>query len=167
MKIILFDLGNTLEDQSQGVTLPGAVQTLEAIKAMEDADGQAPFLALVSDFGETAADADQVRASQEEYYAILEQLGIRDYFEPVEQRVTLSTEAGAEKPSEVIFEAVVNKFHPGLHFQNVMFITERKSHVTAARALGMKAVHFKGPGELSGDIDRLTDLISLVKEFLA
>jgi FMN phosphatase YigB (HAD superfamily) len=167
MKIVLFDLGNTLEDQNQGGLLPGAIQTLEAIQAMRGSDGQSPILALISDFGDIPASPEQIRASQEEYYAILEHLGIRHYFEAVGQRVTLSTEVGAEKPSKKIFQAVMSKIDPSLHFQDAMFITEKKSHVTAARTLGMKAVHVKGPGEVSGDIAQLTDLIPLIDDFLA
>ena len=47
MKIILFDLGNTLEDQERSGLLPGASETLEVIQAMHDANGNAPVLALV------------------------------------------------------------------------------------------------------------------------
>jgi len=165
MKIILFDLGNTLEDVEQGGLLPGASETLEAIQAMRDADGNAPVLALVSDFGEIPATPEQRQASQSEYFGILRNLGILGYFEPVARRVTLSTEVGAAKPSRRIFQAVIDKIGGGLLFQDVMFITERKSHVNAARDLGMKAIHFKGPGEISGDVNLLHDLIPLVRDF--
>ena len=165
MKVILFDLGNTLEDVEQGGLLPGATETLEAILAMRDANGNTPVLALVSDFGEIPATLDQIQASQREYFGILQDLGILRFFEPVMQRVTLSTEVGAEKPSRRIFQAVIDKIGAGLLFQDVLFITERKSHVNAARDLGMEAIHFKGPGEISGDVTLLLDLIPLVRDF--
>src|SRR5829696_7416238 len=148
MKIVLFDLGNTLEDVEQGGLLPGALETLEAIQAMRDADGNAPVLALVSDFGDIPATPQQIQDSQSEYFEILRGLGILPFFEPVVERVTLSTEVGAEKPSRSIFQAVIDKIGGGLTFQDVLFITERKSHVNAARDLGMRAVDFKGPGEI-------------------
>jgi len=166
MRVILFDLGNTLEDQNQGILIPGALAALTAIRAMKDSKGNAPVLALVSDFGDIPADEAQIRASQQEYYAILENLGIRHFFEPVEQHVILSTEAGFTKPAKEIFQAVIKRLNPKLRFQDIMFITEKKPHVTAARTLEMKAVHFKGPGENSGDILQLKDLIPLVKSFL-
>ena len=165
MKIILFDLGNTLEDVEQGGLLPGATETLEAILAMRDANGNAPVLALVSDFGEIPATLEQIQASQREYFGILQDLGILRYFEPVVRRVTLSTEVGAAKPSRRIFQAVIDKIGGRLLFQDVMFITERRSHVNAARDLGMKAIHFKGPGEISGDVTLPLDLIPLVRDF--
>jgi FMN phosphatase YigB (HAD superfamily) len=163
--MILFDLGNTLEDQERGELLPGASETLEAIQAMRDAKGNAPVLALVSDFGNIPATPEQIQTSQREYVAILRDLGILRYFEPVAQRVTLSSEVGATKPSKKIFRAAIDKIGGGLLFQDVMFITERKSHVRAARRLKMKAIHFKGPGETSGDVNLLLDLIPLIRDF--
>jgi FMN phosphatase YigB (HAD superfamily) len=165
IKIILFDLGNTLEDTEQGGLLPGAIETLEAIQGMRDGEGNAPILALVSNFGDIPATPEQIRASQSDYVEIIRGLGILAFFEPVAQRVTLSTEVGAEKPSRRTFKAVLDKFGEEVRFQDVLFVTEAKPHVEAARILGMNAVHFKGPGETSGDLTRLLDLIPLVRDF--
>ena len=69
MKIVLFDLGRTLEHND--VLLPGAVQTLEAIGNLRDMDGQPVAMGLVSDFDmpQTPADVPAIRQS---YLAILE-----------------------------------------------------------------------------------------------
>ncbi|MBI4780973.1 MAG: hypothetical protein HY785_06575 [Oscillatoriophycideae cyanobacterium NC_groundwater_1537_Pr4_S-0.65um_50_18] len=163
MKIILFDLGKTLEDR--GVLLPGASETLQAIQVMQDAGGEAVAMALVSDFNMPDR-PEQIPAIRQQYYDILDSLGIRSFFEPVNERVTLSTEVGVLKPDEKIFRAVVEKIDGDLSFQSVIFITENLAHVEAARALGMTAVHFKGPGQTTGDIDRLVDLIAIVQAFL-
>jgi FMN phosphatase YigB (HAD superfamily) len=167
MKMVLFDLGETLEDiiGGQDILLPGARETLRAIQKMKDADGKPPILALVSDFGDLGATPEEVAASQKEYFKILENLGIRSFFEPLAQRVTLSTEAGAPKPEKKIFQTAINKI-PGLRFSDVLFITEESKHVKKARTLKMQAIHFKGPGETTGDVDKLTDLIPLVRKFL-
>ena len=74
---------------------------------------------------------------------LLEKLGIRSFFEPVAQRIILSTEVGRPKPDKKVFQAVIEKI-PGLHFADVMFMTEDRSHVQAAHRLGMQALHFKG-----------------------
>jgi FMN phosphatase YigB (HAD superfamily) len=167
MKMVLFDLGKTLEDviDREDVLLPGARETLEAIRAMRDSDGEAPILALVSDFGPIPATPEQILFSQKEYYKILENLGIRWFFEPVAQRATLSTEVGKLKPAKEIFQAVIEKI-PGLHFADVMFITEDRSHVEAARSFEMQAIHFKGPGQITGEIDNLIDSIPHIRRFL-
>jgi FMN phosphatase YigB (HAD superfamily) len=163
MKMVLFDLGKTLERED--VLLPGARETLEAIHAMRDSNGEAPVLALVSDFGDIPASPEQILSSQKEYLKILENLGIRSFFEPVAQRVTLSTEVGKLKPAKKIFQAVIEKI-PGLHFADIMFITEDRDHVQAARGFEMQAIHFKGPGQSTGDIDKLADVIPHIRRFL-
>lgn len=162
MKIVLFDLGRTLEEQD--VLLPGAGETLQAIQAMQDASKDV-VLALISDFNMPDR-PEQIPAIQQQYYDILDTLGIRSFFEPVADRVTLSTEVGVFKPDERIFRAVIKKIDEDLSLQNVVFITENRSHVEAARDLGMTAIHFKGPGQNAGDVDRLVDLIPIIQEFL-
>lgn len=64
MKLILFDLGNTLENSASGRLLPGARKTLTAIQEMRGGDGSSPILALVSDFGEIPASPEQVQVSE-------------------------------------------------------------------------------------------------------
>lgn len=90
MKMVLFDLGNTLEVVvgGQDVLLPGARETLKAIRGLKDAGGESPLLALLSDFSPTPATPEQVAASRAEYLLILDALGIRSFFEPVADHVT-------------------------------------------------------------------------------
>ena len=163
MKVVLFDLGRTLEDQD--VLLPGARETLQAIQEMRDHSGEAVALALVSDF-DMPDDPEQIPIIRQRYYEILEGLSIRSFFEPVADRVTLSSEVGVFKPDEKIFRAVIEKINEGLRFGDVVFVTENREHVIATRHLGMSAIHFKGPGQNAGDVDRLVDVIPIVQEFL-
>ena len=155
MKVVLFDLGKTLEDRD--VLLPGAHETLQAIQAMRDSDGEAAVLALVSDFY-MPDNPEQIPLIQQRYYELLDKLGIRSFFEPVADRVTLSTEVGVFKPDEKIDE--------GLGFRDVIFVTENQEHVLEARRLGIRGVHFKGPGQNSGEVDRLVELVPLIRNFL-
>jgi FMN phosphatase YigB (HAD superfamily) len=163
MKVVLFDLGKTLEDQD--VLLPGARETLQAIQEMQDHSEQTVALALVSD-SDMPDNPEQIPLIQQRYYEILEGLGIRSFFEPVAERVTLSSEVGEFKPDEKIFRTVIEKLDEGLHFGDVMFITENRGHVIEARRVGMRAIHFQGPGQNTGDVDRLVDVIPLVQTFL-
>ena len=164
-KIILFDLGNTLENTKKEVLIPGALKTLQATNTMRDSNGKVPILALVSDFDMPESPA-QIAAIQQRYFAILDRLGIRLFFEPVAKRVTLSTEVGVFKPDKKIFQAVLKKLDGHPSFKNVLFITENLDHVQKARLLTMKAIHFKGPGETSGDVNKLVNLIPLIKKFV-
>jgi FMN phosphatase YigB (HAD superfamily) len=163
MKIVLFDLGKTIENQN--ILLPGAHKTLKAIQAMRDFSGEAIVMALVSDFNMPSS-PEQIPAIQQQYYDILDSLGIRSFFKPVSKRVTLSTEVGVFKPDEKIFRAVIEKNGENISFKDVVFITENLEHVKAARGLGMTAIHFKGPGQIVGDVDGLVDLIPIIQSFL-
>lgn len=163
MKMVLFDLGDTLE--AHGVLLPGARETLEAIAAMRDGQAQPVALALVSDFYMPTR-SEEIPALRQRYLDLLDILGIRAFFEPVEQRVTLSTEVGVFKPDRRIFEAVIEKTGSELTWSDIIFITENREHVEAARRLGMRAVHFGGPRQLGGEVQDLRDLTRLVEEFL-
>jgi FMN phosphatase YigB (HAD superfamily) len=84
----------------------------------------------------------------------------------VAERVTLSSEVGVFKPDEKIFRTVIEKLDEGLQFGDVIFTTENREHVIEARRLGMRAIHFQGPGQNTGDVDRLVDVIPLVQKFL-
>jgi len=163
VKLVLFDLGDTLE--SGGVLLPGALETLEAIASLRT-EGEPPaVLGLLSDFHMPAAPGD-VGAIQQQYYTLLDQLGIRHYFEPVAQRVTLSTEVGVFKPEEAVFREAAAKVDPALAFDDVLFVTENRGHVLAARRLGLSAVHIRGPGQPQGEVETLPGLLPLVQAFL-
>jgi hypothetical protein len=163
VKLVLFDLGDTLE--SGGVLLPGAVEMLEAIAALRTDGHPAAVLGLVSDFRMPATPAD-VAGIQQEYYSLLEDLGIRQFFEPVAERVTLSTEVGVFKPDAAVFRAAASKAGPGVELGDVFFVTENRNHVLAARGLGLVAVHVRGPGQPHGEIETLAGVVPLVQAFL-
>lgn len=163
MRIVFFDLGRTLEDA--GVLLPGALETLQAITELRSSEGEAAALGLISDFHMPVTPAD-IPGLRQQYFSILDQLGIRSFFEPVATRTTLSTEVGVFKPDARIFQAALEKIDPAGGFGDAMFITESRSHVDAARLLGMRAVHLRGPGQSTGDVELLEELIPLVRNFL-
>lgn len=163
VKLVLFDLGNTLE--SGGVLLPGAMETLHAVASFRMEGQPAPALGLLSDFHMPRQPQD-VAAIQQQYYDLLDDLGIREFFEPVAQHVTLSTEVGVFKPEAAMFRAAASKLSPDLDFKDVLFITENRNHVLAARLLGLVAVHLRGPGQSDADVDTLAGLLPLIRQFL-
>jgi FMN phosphatase YigB (HAD superfamily) len=156
MTTVLFDLGDTLIDSAQD-PLPGAVQLLTAACQMIDPAGDTVDLALVSDF-----DGDP-----EDYYAILHQAGLASWFDPLSQKVTLSVEVGVAKPDAAIFRAAIDKISKGLAFDHAVFVTENPQHVLAARALGLAAIHLRGPGQPSGDVADLFAARPLLESLIA
>jgi FMN phosphatase YigB (HAD superfamily) len=164
MRIVFFDLGRTLE--YDGELLPGAVETLQTIQEMRDTLGAPPVLALISDHFMTK-DPARIPLLRQDYYAELERLGIRSFFEPLAERVTLSTELGVRKPDERMFRTAIDRIAPGLGYAETMFTADTPEHVEAARRLGMTAYHLEVRGEPAGDVGSLPDLIPLVQRFVS
>ena len=163
MRYVLFDLGGTLE--SDNVLRPGAREAVVAIAAMRDAGGQRPKLGLLSDFLEPPTPA-AIPAIVEQYRQLLRDLGLETLFRPFDQAITLSTQVGVRKPDARIFRAALDKFDPAAPFADAIFITENTIHVSAARELGLQAVHLRGPDQSSGDVDSLPDLPAHVQRLL-
>ena len=143
MVMVLFDLGETLE--SGGALRDGALETLQELAALRDGAGPAVVLCLLSDTRDPA-DAADVAAVRAEYLALLDELGIRGFFEPLSRRVTLSAEVGVRKPAAAAFRAAVTRADTALRFADVVFVTENAEHVRAARRLGMTAVQVRPAG---------------------
>jgi FMN phosphatase YigB (HAD superfamily) len=133
-----------------------AEQTLTKIQALEDSNGVAVRMALVSDFDDPA----------EDYLDLLDNLGIRHFLQPVTERVTLSGEVGVHKPDPLIFRTALDKIQPGVPFARATFAMENLQHVQAARTLGMHSIHFRGPRPASGQAVTLSDLIPLLEDFV-
>jgi hypothetical protein len=76
MKVVLFDLGNTLEHTLSGrdTTMPGALELLSELAVIKDKSGTPPVLALVSDY----------QSLSKEYYHLVDGLGFDKFFKPYE-----------------------------------------------------------------------------------
>jgi FMN phosphatase YigB (HAD superfamily) len=175
MRVILFDLGDTLEFETQehkDVLLPGALEMLMAVQALQDTEGAHPALALISDFddrdntGEIAGTTAQIKLFRKQYLKLLAALGLDFFFEPHAERVTLSIEAGVRKPDKKIFRMAIDKIHAGLPFHDVIFITENAEHIAEARKMGITGIKFRAPGQQTGDVSSLSELMPLIKRFL-
>jgi FMN phosphatase YigB (HAD superfamily) len=72
----------------------------------------------------------------------LDQTGLRSFFEPVDERITLSTHVGFNKPDARVFEAALKRAKVNAPITEAMFITEHAGHVKACRDLHMTALQF-------------------------
>lgn len=162
LRLILFDLGDTLESGEQ--LRPGALTTLRAIEKL----GDVAHVALLSDVEQPASARDESRI-RHEYEELLGRLGIRAFFEPLARWITLSSEVGVRKPAPATFRRAMRKAGADLGFGDVMFITENEGHVRRARELGMRAVQVPGPGgpAAGADITGLEELIGVVEQFVS
>src|SRR5262245_35095188 len=104
IRVLMLDLGETLIHGE--VPLPHVAEALGVLTQFETASGDPLVMCLVSDF--TMPDPPPTPAKIEvlfrEYLEVLDRSGLRHFFEPVEQHVTLSTQAGVLKPARRIFE---------------------------------------------------------------
>ncbi len=139
----MLDLGDTL---MQGTTvLPHVPDALQAFQQFRGDDGKPLALCLVSDFDMPTLPATptKIKPIFARYIAILDQLHLRPFFEPVNRRVTLSTHAGVLKPNRKIFEFALRRLGVAAQLSDCIFITECARHVNHCRQeLGMKALQF-------------------------
>lgn len=159
-RIVLFDLGNTLIFGNE--VLPGVVEVLEQLQE------EGVTLGLLSDYymPQDKNDVEKIKSLTEQYYAIIQNLDLRRFFEPVEEKVTISTEVGVFKPDQRIFNAAIKKISPEKEdFNNIVFITENGDHIASARQYGMSAIHFKPPGQLTGEVSDFLELPDLIFSF--
>ena len=100
MRVVLFDLGDTLE--RRGKARAGAKALLTALASSRDGEGAPLELALLSDFGLASSAAEAARL-RNEYMDDLRRLGLAEHFKPASKRVTLSSDFGWVKPDARLF----------------------------------------------------------------
>ena len=155
IRVALFDLGLTLVD-SLNRPFPHVKEALQTIQSFTTAKGKPLLLGLVSDFDMPAPPATpaKIAAIFDRYLAVLDQTGLRSFFEPVQRRVTLSTHAGVFKPDRKIFETALRRLRSTLSLKECLFVTENRDHIRVARAkLSMSTLHFRRGQSSEFDFD--------------
>jgi FMN phosphatase YigB (HAD superfamily) len=141
VRVVLLDLGGTLVGP-QGA-FPHVTDALAALDQLDGGTGEPLETALVSDFPAAVPPTpDGVRERFAEYLALLDGFGLRGFFEPVERRVTLSTQAGVPKPDRRVYELALSRLGTDATLADCLVITEDPAHIAACRALGMQALQF-------------------------
>jgi hypothetical protein len=156
IRVVLFDLGLTLVDP-RNRPFPHVRDALQIIQSFTTAKGKPLAVGLVSDFELPTPPATpaKIAAIFDRYLALLDETGLRPFFEPVQRRVTLSTHAGVFKPDRKIFETALRRLRVKASLTECLFITENSDHIRAARSkLHMSTLHFRG-GESAGFDDWL------------
>ena len=100
----MLDLGETLVHGNE--VLPHVSEALAAIAGMRTADGAPVESCLVSDYTMPSPPVTpaKIAAIFDEYLSLLVDFGLKELFEPVERRITLSTHAGYRKPDRRVCE---------------------------------------------------------------
>jgi FMN phosphatase YigB (HAD superfamily) len=142
IRVVLLDLGGTLVEGN--ATLPGVPEALTSLRQFVAADGTPVQLALVSDFTMATPPLTKAKVDPlvQQYLALLDGFGLRRFFKPVDRHVTLSTQAGVNKPDRRVYELALSRLATGAGLVDCVSITEDPTHVAACRALGMTALQF-------------------------
>jgi hypothetical protein len=151
--VVMFDLGLTLIDENN-LPFDHVRDALTAIASFKTADAKPLRSCLVSDFAMATppTTAQKVRVLFNQYLGVLDQAGLRPFFEPVQKRVTLSTQAGALKPDRAVFETALRRLQVKATLEECLLVTENASHIKAVRnRLHMHALQFRAAG--SGHFD--------------
>ena len=150
IRVLMIDLGETLIHNNE--VFPHVYEALETLSKFEASKGKPLEICLVSDFDMPASPAkSKVEAIFREYVSLLDQVGLKKFFEPVKKRVTLSTHAGVSKPDRRIFEVALERMGLSADLNECLFITENAEHIAACRKYGMKTLRFDASGSPTAD----------------
>ncbi len=138
--VLMLDLGDTLAKGDS--LLPHVPEALKVLSRFETASGAELLLSLVSDYSmpKPPVTPQKVQTIFAAYIKELDQLKLKEFFEPVDRHVTLSTHAGVFKPNPLIFKKALQRLQSRAGLKSCLFITENAEHVSACRKLGMEAL---------------------------
>jgi FMN phosphatase YigB (HAD superfamily) len=169
IQVVMFDLGMTLIDETSR-PFPHVMSALTAIADLKTANQKPLRSCLVSDFTmatEPVTD-EEVAALFKQYLAILDNTGLRRFFEPVNERVTLSTQAGARKPCRKIFEKALERLNVAVPLEDCLLVTEDPNHIAVARTtLNMKALQFRSEASERFDFEDWAKVPNLIAELIS
>ena len=155
IKVAMFDLGMTLIDDSNQ-PFKHVRAALTKIASLKTADAKRLSTCLVSDFNmaDPPVTAQKVDALFQQYLDILDETGLRPYFEPVKKRVTLSTHAGVMKPARLVFEFALHRLNVEATLEECLLVTENAAHIKFAKTkLHMRTLQFRAGNSSQFDFE--------------
>lgn len=167
IRVLLFDLGKTLVRDAQAV-LPHVPEALDQIAGLRTATGEALVMGVVSDFGRIPEPAlpEQIAATEEEMAGLLEGWSLRRYFEPIQERVTLSTHTGVQKPDCRVFQMALLRMSIRANLDECLFVTEEPEHIRHCRRMGMETLWFDMNGQPGADFHDWREAPALIAQKL-
>ena len=165
IRILMLDLGETLVHED--VVRPNVPEALETLREFKTGDGSALELALVSDYymPDPPATPAKIEKLFKDYTKLLDHWGLSKFFKPFKRHVTLSTNAGVQKPDRRIFELAVTRLGLDAKLNECLFITEMPEHISACRELEMATLWF-APEAVGGDFDDWSEAPLLVNQLI-
>src|SRR5262245_15434317 len=117
IRVIMID-GDTLFKDDR--VFPHAPQALEVLSRFETR-GKPLVVSLVSNYEMPSAPA-KINEIFNKYVATLDELRLKEFFEPVEQRITLSTHAGVLIPDARFFRKAIQRLRLRIELDECLFV---------------------------------------------
>lgn len=136
IKALLLDLGDTLIDTHKvpQAPYPGVEKALGLLKSLKTADRKPLIMCLVSDYTMPEPRTPKaIAAAFADYLLVLDKTHLRSFFEPADERVTLSTHAGKLKPAAEVFKMALKRAGIRGTLRQTLFITENAEHIRVCR----------------------------------
>jgi FMN phosphatase YigB (HAD superfamily) len=145
IRVLFFDLGNTLLREADRVLFPHVIDALQTISQLKDEAGSSLKRVLASNFPAQLPVPDSKLAQVfAEVVGILRHAGLAEFFEPIDRHVTISAQAGHAKPDGEFFIKALQRLGGAQTLAECVMITEDAAHIAACRNLGMKTLQFGG-----------------------
>ena len=165
LSILMLDLGDTLIHGNK--VFPHVGEALHGFQGFVTQAGEPVEMCLVSDFQLTIPPPTEEKIAPifRDYVELLNGFGLTEFFEPVDEHITLSTHAGVMKPDRKVFKLAVQRLGVEATLASCLFITENPEHILACRQFGMETLRFGPSADVSGvDFDDWSRAPQLVAE---
>jgi hypothetical protein len=145
IRVVMFDLGNTLLRESDRTLFPHVLPALHSIEGFVTEDGQPLERCIGSNFpAQVPVPPQEVEQAFQQFVGILEKVGLAALFQPAARRVTISAQVGVAKPNRAFFEGALVRLGLAPNLDTCLFVTEEEDHIRRAAALGMQTLRFGG-----------------------
>ena len=154
VRVIFLHLSSTIVQGE--AALPHLQDALEVLSKFETESGTAPILSLIADYAAPSSPVtDQTtEAIFSEYVSMLDKLGLKQFFEPVDRRLTLANPAAFCQPDLTVVEKAIKRLRQRVNLTGCLLITSCPAEVSAAyRKMGVKVLRFDPEGLTNADFN--------------
>jgi len=139
IRLLLFEFEDTLIDNS-GKVFPHVIEAFKVMKGFETEHGKAPAMCLVS--VAPSSESPNPNEAFDQLVSRLEMLGLRSFFEPVSQGVTLLAHAGGKGIDRHLLEIAVSRSNTDTAPDQCVFLTGDHDAARSATDSGFKTLVF-------------------------
>ncbi len=141
IRLLFINFENTLAQDNQAY--PHVKEALAAIATFETADGGPLERCLLANTRQSSGSSKpSIDSAWRDLLSSLDELGLRQVFEPVDRRVTMTRQANAPIPDKQVFATAIQTLGIDVDLRECMFITHVTEHVADCRHLGMHVLQF-------------------------